>query len=123
MHSAVRFFALFGLVSGMSFAENWHGMLVSSRCYQSEETNSSADATFEVGADKALAIRMCSPTARTKSFAVVDPDGLSFHLDAAGNEKAAALVPKAAKRSLVAVTVTGTLNNDTIQVQSISRQK
>ena len=122
MHPVVRLIVLSGLASALSFAESWSGMLVNSTCYQSEENNHNASDT-SVNSDKDLAIRICSPTARTKSFAVVEPDGLSFTLDPTGNAKAATLVPKTRKRSLMAVTVTGEMNKETVKVESISRQK
>jgi hypothetical protein len=65
-------------------------------------------------------IRYCSPSAKTKSFTVVQADGPALKLDSAGNAKAAGLVPKTGKRSRLFVAITGELENNAIKVDSIS---
>jgi len=94
---------------------------VDSKCYDSAERNvNPTDTLTYVDRDKNQEIRYCSPSARTKSFAVVQPDGLSFKLDSAGNAKAAELVWKTGKKSLFAVAITGEMSRNTIKVDSIS---
>jgi hypothetical protein len=47
------------------------------------------DTLTSVDRDTNREIRYCSPNAKTKSFTVVQSDGLNFRLDFAGNAKAA----------------------------------
>jgi hypothetical protein len=63
---------------------------------------------------------VCRPSAKTSTFAVVDPDGVSFELDSAGNQKAAELVRQTGRRPIFSVTVTGEKHKDTVKVDSIS---
>jgi hypothetical protein len=116
-----RLAALLCLSSALSFAETWSGVLVDSKCYDSEERNvNPTDTLTYVDRDKNMEIRYCSPSAKTKSFAVVQPDGMSFKLDSAGNAKAAELVRKTGKRSRFAAAITGQMSKNTIKVDSIS---
>jgi hypothetical protein len=121
MALSMRLAALLCLSSVFSFAGSWSGTLVDSKCYDSEELNvNPTDTSTSVDRDKNLEIRYCSPSAKTKSFTVVQHDGLSFKLDSAGNTKAAELVRKTGGKSLFTVAVTGELNRNTIKVDSIS---
>jgi len=64
-------------------------------------------------------IRYCAPSAKTKAFAVVRHDGLSFNLDYVGNAKAAELMRKIGKKSRLTVVVTGVeISGHTIKVDS-----
>jgi hypothetical protein len=84
----LRFACLSCLISTLSFAESLSGWLVNSKCFSSIERNR-GDVPSYVNWDENGAIRYCSPTKKTKSFAIVrQNDGLPFKLDAAGNEKA-----------------------------------
>jgi hypothetical protein len=66
-----------------------------SKCYESIERNvNPTDTLTYVDPDKNLEIRYGSPNTKTKSFAVVLQDGLSFRLDSEGNAEAAQLVPE-----------------------------
>ncbi len=117
----VRFASLLCLSSALSFAANWSGTLVDSKCYAAEERNvNPTDTEPYADRDRNLEIRYCSPNGKTKSFAVVQPDGASLKFDSAGNVKAADLVQKTGKRPRLYVAVTGELNKNTIQVESIS---
>jgi hypothetical protein len=112
---------LFCLSSALSFAGSWSGVLVDSKCYASEERNvNPTDTMTFVDRDQNLGIRYCSPKEKTKSFALVQSDGSTFQLDSAGDTKAAELVRTTGKRSRFAVTVTGELGKNTIQVDSVS---
>jgi hypothetical protein len=121
MALTMRLAVILYLSSALSFAGNWSGALVDSKCYDAEERNvNPRDTLTYVDRDRSQEIRYCSPSAKTKSFAVVQFDGLSFKFDSAGNAKAAALVPKTAKKSHLSVAVTGEINRNTIAVDSIS---
>jgi len=103
----------------LGLAESWSGTLVDSRCWDSEENNTRATSIY-VDRDRNMEIRLCSPKAKTKSFAVVLPDGFSLRLDGAGNERAAELVQRSNKRNAVTVVITGETSGNTVKVDSIS---
>lgn len=117
----MRLAALLCLSTVLSLAGSWSGALVDAKCYDSEERNVNPnDTSTFVDRDKNLEIRYCSPTPRTKSFSVVQQDGLSLKLDSAGNAKATELVRKTGKRSRFPVAITGEISRNTIKVDSIS---
>jgi hypothetical protein len=117
----VRLAVLLFLVSASGFAGTWSGSLVDSKCFAASERNVNPNDTLTaVDRDQNQEIRYCSPGLKTKSFAVVDANGLSFALDSAGNAKAAEFVRHAGKKPRLAVVVTGKLANRTIAVDSIS---
>jgi hypothetical protein len=119
-----RLIVLVCFSSALSFAGSWSGVLVNSKCWAAEERNvNPTDTTTFVDRDRNLEIRFCTPNAKTKSFAVVLPDGLSFQLDAAGNTKAADLVRQSGKESVFAVAVTGEMIKNTVRVDSISKTR
>jgi len=121
---AVRLSALLCFLSALSFAGSWSGALVNSKCWTAEERNvNPADTTTFVDRDRNLEIRACSPNAKTKSFAVVLPDGLSFQLDDAGNAKAVELIRQSGKQSVFTVAVTGERIKNTVKVESISKTR
>lgn len=119
MVTVTRLAALACLSSALGLAESWSGTLVDSRCWDSEENNIK-DTSIYVDRDRNLEVRACSPKAKTKSFAIVLPDGLNLKLDSAGNAKAADLVQKIGKQSTPRVLVTGETDRNVIKVDSIS---
>ncbi len=121
MKFTIRLAALFCWSAVLSIAGSWSGNLVDSKCYANEERNvNPTDTLTSVDRDGNLEIRYCSPNKKTKSFALVQPDGQSFNLDMAGNAKAAELVRKTGKRSPFDVAISGELVGKVIQVASIS---
>ena len=121
---SVRLIALLFLSSALSLAGSWSGTLVDSKCFDSEERNvNPTDTLTHVDRDQNQELRYCSANPKTRSFAVVQPDGLSFKLDPAGNTKAAEIVRKVGKKSRLAVTITGEMDRNTIRVDSISMSR
>ena len=121
MTLATRLAALYCLASVLSFAGSWSGWLVDSKCYAALERNKSPTDTLSyVDRNKSDEVRYCRPNTKTKSFAVLDQDGLSLNLDASGNGKAAELVRSAGKKSVREVAVTGEKTGNTLKVDSIS---
>ena len=117
----IRVAAMFCLSSALSYAENWTGALVDSKCYEYRERNvNPTDTMTYVDRDTREEILYCSANAKTRTFTIVLREGRSFRLDAPGNAQAAQLVRKIGKRSLFIVAVTGVLNKSTIKVDSIS---
>lgn len=70
--------------------------------------------------DRNSEIRYCSPTRKTKLFAIVNLQGERLKFDDAGNAKAADLVRNNNRKQVLAVTVSGEMAGKAIQVQSIS---
>lgn len=104
-----------------AFARPWSGFLVDSACYDSELRNTNPTGSISyVDRDKDADVRYCAPNAKTKSFAIVDRDGLSFKLDAAGNAKAMEITRQTAKKQYLKVVVTGERTRGRVQVDSIS---
>jgi hypothetical protein len=121
MALTLRVTVLVCLSCGLSYAENWTGALVDSKCYEFRERNvNPTDTMTYVDRDTRQEILYCSANAKTKTFAIVLREGPSFRLDAPGNAEAAQLVRSAGKRSLLIVVVTGAHSKSTIQVDSIS---
>jgi hypothetical protein len=99
----------------------WSGFLVNSSCYEALERNTDPwDTSTYVDRDRDWEVRYCSPDVKTKSFTLVDHDGLSHKLDPAGNAKAADAVRQTGKKVPMEVKVAGQQDKDTIQVDSIS---
>ncbi len=113
--------SLLFLSSAFKYAGTWSGILVDSKCFAIAELNvNPTDTLTYVDRDQNQEIRLCSPGAKTKSFAIVQHDGVSFKLDSLGNAKAAEIVPNTGKKSSLAVVVTGEVSRNTIKVDSIS---
>jgi hypothetical protein len=106
---------------GFSFAEDWSGALVDAKCYDARDRNVNPNSTTGfVDRDRNADIRYCAPRPKTKSFSVVQPDGTSVYLDAAGNAKAAEFARTAGKVSPLRVTVSGETNGKAVRVDTIS---
>jgi hypothetical protein len=121
MPRAARLAAFLCLSSGLSFGASWSGTLVDSKCYDAEQRNvNPTDTLTSVDRDTNREISYCSPSAKTKSFAVVESSGQSFRLDPAGNAKAAELVARTGKKSRYAVVVAGEMSKALVKVDSIS---
>ena len=115
----LRLACLSCLASMLGFAGNLSGWLVDSECYASLENNQRHPPSF-VDWDRDRAIRYCSASNHTKSFAVVRQDGLSFNFDPAGNEKANHLGLNGHSNSLYKVNLTGQMSGNTVKVGLIS---
>ncbi len=121
----IWFIVLVCLTPTPGFAQSWSGSLVDSKCYDSEERSFNPfDISPNLNRDKDQEIRICTPSSKTKSFAVVGQGGwTTFKLDPYGNERAVALVRKLGKKSHLEVTITGERKGDSIIVHSISSAK
>ena len=120
MKRAVQLFLLGCMAAAPGLARSWSGVLVDTRCYQSQVGNvGPGQSASYSGRDMDFNLRYCSPKAKTRAFSVVQNDWAAVPLDSAGNAKAADLVRKTGKRRVFAVTVTGELDKETIRVDSI----
>ncbi len=121
MNLTMRLAALLAFSSAVTFAATWSGPLVDSKCYAAEERNvNPTDTETFVDRDGGNEIRYCSPTHKTKSFALIAADGRELNFDSAGNAKAAEMVGNVNKRRRLVVEVSGEMSGDTIKVDSIS---
>lgn len=117
----MRMAAFFAMSAGLSLAMTWTGPLVDSKCYGAEQRNVGPLNTEPwANTDVGYEIRFCSPTHKTKYFAIVGAYGERLKLDDAGNTKAAALVQNITKRHVIRVAVTGEKADKRIRVDSIS---
>jgi len=117
----MRLVAIFCVLAGLAFAENWRGALVDAKCYDAEQRNvSPRNEDFWVNRDRGLEVWYCAPQKKTKSFEIVDYDGYVYKFDSAGDSQAAQLLQTAAKKSTYVVDVTGRMSQKTIAVQSIA---
>jgi hypothetical protein len=110
------------LAATPAFAQPWSGFLVNSNCYDTELRNTKAGSPTQANRDKDADVRFCAPNEKTRSFAIVDQDGTSFKLDAAGNEKAAEITRQSGKKEFLKVVVTGDKNKGRIRVDSITKE-
>jgi hypothetical protein len=119
--SAMRLAALFYLASLAGFAGSWEGVLVNSECYDTVERNVNPfESGLDASRDRNFEVRYCRANMRTKSFAVVQPDGQSFKLDRTGNVRAAEIVRKGNQKVIFVVDVIGKVRGRLIEVDSIS---
>jgi hypothetical protein len=93
---------VFTLSATFARAETWTGKLVDATCKASSEAR-------------------CPATSETHLFGIELPDSKVLILDARGNEKAAGAIKNAPKTDLSA-TVTGSLEGQTVKVETIELQ-
>lgn len=124
MRSALRLIVVSIFVSAAAFPATWSGVLVDSKCYAAEERNVNPhDSLTAVDRDKYQEFWYCSPTKKTRLFAVVQNDGAVVPLDPATNPKIEELVRQAGKQSPFAVIVIGERTDRLVRVDTISKLK
>jgi hypothetical protein len=122
MKLATQLAAFVLLMSTTSFAAgNWRGYLVDSKCYESATTNGKY--LTSVNRDMDLSIKLCVPSAKTKSFALVQPDWKMIKFDPDGNSKAAKLFVVIIEQQRYWVTITGEMDESILKVGAISMAK
>jgi hypothetical protein len=97
------------MAAAFCFADTFTGKLVDAACKASNQ-----------GKDVS-AVANCAATADTHLFAIELPDTKILNLDAAGNEKATDAIKNSRKTDFRA-TVTGSLDGQTLKVQTIELQ-
>jgi len=121
MASIVRLISLFSLTSVLAVAGTWSGFLVDSGCFRSAEENHNVSDS-PVLKDVDLEVRLCHPTLKTHSFAIVQSDGEAVALDSPGNTRAAQLVRQGSKSPWY-VTANGEMKKRIISVSSMAWSK
>lgn len=124
MGSTRRLIVVLIFASAAAFPATWSGVLVDSNCYAAEERNVNPhDSLTAVDRDKYQEFWYCSPTKKTRLFAVVQNDGAVVPLDPAANPKIEEVVRQAGKQLPFAVTVTGERSDHVVRVDTISKRK
>jgi hypothetical protein len=88
-------------------ADSWTGVLVDVMCK---------------GKDLASHTRQCALSCAKSGFGLVLPDGKFVKFNEAGNAKSLAVLKSISKEKDIKAKVTGTLDGDVIQVQSVEIQ-
>ena len=107
MKTLLAFVATVTLFSTLALAETWTGILVDNMCKDKP--------------DLASHTRKCALGCAKSGFGLVT-DGKFVKFDSAGNAKAVAALKASSKEKDLQATVTGTLQDGTIQVESIQIQ-
>ena len=99
-----RLIVVASMFSALAFGESWNGTLVDVMCK---------------GKDLASHTKKCALGCAKSGFAVVLSDGRFLKLDEGGNSKALAALQATAKEKDLKVKVSGKLEGETIQVDSL----
>ncbi|PYT14175.1 MAG: hypothetical protein DMG59_18210 [Acidobacteria bacterium] len=108
MRTIIKLFIIFGLGSTLSFAETWTGKLVDAACKDRSKRGSQ--------------MTECTPSSATTSFGIELEDGKVLKLDSTGNAKASEAIKSTGTKSSMQATVTGSLQGQTVKVESIDIQ-
>ena len=101
------------IAAALSYAESWTGKLVDAPCH---------DRSLQPGQAKSPA-ESCTATQTTTSFAIETADGKVYKLDAAGNAKAATMMKGNPDSKDASVTISGSMDGQTVKVDSIDLKK
>ena len=103
----MKSFALAILFSTLAFADTWNGTLVDVMCKNK---------------DLASHATKCALTCSKSGYGLALAGGKFMKFDEAGNAKALAALKATSKEKDLKAKVTGTLDGDTVQVESIELQ-
>lgn len=115
MNTIAKVVTVICLGSVLCLAETWSGKVVDSACKDQSQGAPNAQPA-QPGAPSANA---CEPTGTTTAFGIELSDGKVLKLDATGNAKAAEAVKSSNNKSGLTATVTGSLDGQTVKVESI----
>ena len=107
MKTIVKAVSVLCLGSLLCLAETWSGKVVDAACKD------------QAAAAPTPAPAACEPTASTVAFGIELPDGKVLKLDSAGNTKAAEAMKNNAGKSSLQATVTGSMDGQTVKVETI----
>ena len=93
-----------GLLGTLAFAETWNGTLVDVMCRKMDLTNHTTE---------------CAIKCAKSGYGLVLADGKFVKFDEAGNAKALAALKQTTKEKDLKAKVTGALDGDTVQVDSV----
>ena len=98
--------AAMALFSTLLLAGSWSGILIDSNC--------------KAKADPAAHSRRCALHCADSGFGLLTSDGKYVKFDKAGDEKALAVLKASKKANNLKATVTGTLEGETLQVETVT---
>lgn len=104
MKRLLGFTATFVLFSAAALAETWNGTVVDSMCK---------------GKDVANHTRQCALGCAKSGYGIVTSDGKFIKFNEEGNAKALAAIKSSTKEKDLRAKVTGTMDGDVINVESI----
>jgi hypothetical protein len=99
--------ALLALFSSLAFAETWNGTLVDVMCKNQDLANHTTK---------------CAISCSKSGYGLVMGDGKFVKFDESGNDKALAALKATSKEKDLKAKVTGSLDGDTVQVESVELQ-
>jgi len=101
---------LLSITSTLCLADTWTGKLVDASCAEQGKN--------------AKEMNVCTPKEETTSFAIRTPDGRIIKLNSTGNKLAEDTFKanSQANKGEMAITITGTMTGDTIQVDTVNPQ-
>ena len=106
------------LGSVLCLAETWSGKVVDAACKDQAAAPAPAPSAQSAQPGGQVA-NACEPTASTVAFGIELSDGRVLKLDSAGNTKAAEVMKTNAGKSSLQATVTGSLDGQTVKVETI----
>ena len=95
---------LLALFSSLALAESWNGTLVDVMCKNQDLANHTVQ---------------CAIKCAKSGYGLVMADGKFLKFDEAGNAKALAVLKATSKEKDLKAKVTGTLDGDTVQVETV----
>jgi hypothetical protein len=104
MQSMKRFAGLLLVFCGVACAETWNGTLVDLMCKNTDLTNHTAK---------------CAIKCAKSGYGLVLSDGKFIKFDEVGNAKALTVLKATGKEKDLKAKVTGTLDGDTVKVESV----
>jgi hypothetical protein len=114
MKTIIKAVSVSFLGSVLCLAETWSGKVVDAAC--KDQTPAPAAQSTQPSGPAANA---CEPTASTVAYGIELSDGKVLKLDGAGNTKVAEAMKSNTGKSSLQVTVTGSLDGQTVKVESI----
>jgi hypothetical protein len=126
MNTLTKVGITFCLAGALGYAENFNGKLMDANCYEKSSQTGAQTSTSDRKAREKMA-ETCGATATSTGFVFQAHDGKVYKLDTAGNAKAASAMQSGALKSDkdgdVHASVSGTLEGDTVKVDSITGHK
>ncbi len=95
-------------------AKTYHGTIVDANCTQASDLTSASNKAKA----KSDVMKHCQASSTTTSFALLTNDGSFFKLDDGGNGK---LTSMSDSKKNMKATVTGTVEGDTLKVQTLAK--
>jgi len=116
MKTIAKILPVFCLGSMLCLADTFSGKVVDSAC---KDQSANPPAAQSTNPPSGQATNSCEPTASSTSFGIQLADGKIVLLDGAGNTKVADMMKNSSNKSSLQATVTGSLDGQTVKVDTI----